>query len=111
MRVIAEFVDARNRKRYFPGDGNKINPPLTEEQVARLTKAGCLAEGKEAAAKDDKGGGAGGGNAPVEYAKQTADQLRDLIKARKIDGVAKDANKGALIAALEAADKAAAEEK
>lgn len=50
MKVIAEFVDIRNGKRYLPGDGAKIDPPLDDDQVHRLTKAECLAEGEEAAA-------------------------------------------------------------
>lgn len=47
MKVIAEFVDRRNGKRYFSGDGNKINPPLEDDQIERLKKAGCLADGTD----------------------------------------------------------------
>lgn len=47
MKVIAEFVDRRNGKRYFPGDGNKIDPALDDEQIARLKAAQCLKEGDE----------------------------------------------------------------
>jgi len=50
MKVIAEFVDVRNGKRYRPGDGNTIDPPLDEDQVRRLTKAECLAPGDDAPA-------------------------------------------------------------
>lgn len=50
MRVLAEFVDHRNGKRYFPGDGDKIDPALTDEQVERLRNAGCLKDGDESGA-------------------------------------------------------------
>jgi hypothetical protein len=49
MKVLAEFVDQRNDKRYGPGDGNKIDPALDSDQVTRLKKAGCLADGEESA--------------------------------------------------------------
>ncbi|MBN8960569.1 MAG: hypothetical protein J0H71_05510 [Rhizobiales bacterium] len=48
MRIVAEFVDSRNGQRYLPGDGNKINPPLTDDQIERLRGAGCLKDGDEA---------------------------------------------------------------
>ncbi|HET7255569.1 MAG TPA: hypothetical protein VFJ46_17570 [Xanthobacteraceae bacterium] len=41
-KIINEFVDARNGNRYGPGDEDKIDPPLTDEQVQRLTDANCL---------------------------------------------------------------------
>lgn len=51
LRVLAECVDIRTKKRFQPGD--TFDPPPTEEQATRLVKAGCLpeaaiAEGKKA---------------------------------------------------------------
>ncbi len=43
MRVIAECVDIRDGKRYFPDDDF---PNPTPEQVARLKAAGCLTDVK-----------------------------------------------------------------
>lgn len=43
LKIIAEFVDKRNGKRYLPGD--EIDPPLDQDQVERLMKAKCLAGG------------------------------------------------------------------
>jgi hypothetical protein len=47
MKVIAEFVDCRNGKRYLPGAGDTIDPALDAEQAERLKKAGCLRDGAE----------------------------------------------------------------
>ncbi|WP_018390916.1 Rho termination factor N-terminal domain-containing protein [Ancylobacter sp. FA202] len=41
LKVIAEFVDKRNGRRYLPGA--EIDPPLDQDQIDRLMKAGCLA--------------------------------------------------------------------
>ncbi|WP_296741429.1 hypothetical protein [Mesorhizobium sp.] len=93
---MAEFVDARTGKRYLPGDGNNIDPPLTEEQFERLKKSGCLKDGTESsgstAAISDK--------SPLEV--MTVAELQQLAAYNKIDlGDAK--KKPDLITAIEAA--------
>jgi hypothetical protein len=47
MKVIAEFVDIRNGNRYGPGDWDKIDPGLDDDQIKRLKKAGALSDGAE----------------------------------------------------------------
>lgn len=102
MRVIAEFVDARNGKRYFPGDGDKVDPPLSKEQVTRLTAAGCLADGDE---EKPAKAGAGKGDA-VDYKTKTVAELKKMAADRKVD-LGDATTKGPIIAVLEAADAAA----
>lgn len=107
MRVISQFVDARNGKRYNPGDGNKINPALASDQAERLKKAGCLADGDEKvlvtapAPKLEKEG-----NNTPDYSAMNAQALKELASGRKLDmgGVR---NKADLVALLTDADKAA----
>lgn len=97
MRVLAEFVDVRNGKRYSRGDGDKINPALEPEQVERLKKAGCLGDGAEAKAST-----AGAGEKPDETKLEdlTVQELRDLAEEQGID--LGDATKKAdIIAAIE----------
>jgi hypothetical protein len=56
MKVISEFVDHRNGKRYPPGPGDQIDPPLEDAEIDRLKKAGCLADDDDAAPRLGPGG-------------------------------------------------------
>lgn len=90
MRVIAEFVDGRNGKRYAPGDGDKIDPALTDEQVQRLTRAGCLKQGSEGRTASDAAGPAAdpqeqGGDDPLDLTKKTRGDLEALAATRNVD--------------------------
>ena len=93
MKVIAEFVDRRNGKRYFPGDGDKIEPALDDGQAAALKKAGCIADGKEAKS-------ASGKDQPTELKDMTVPQLKDYATEHKID-LGDATKKDDIIAAIE----------
>ena len=97
VRVIAEFVDVRNGKRYGIGQGGEIDPPLTAKQIERLTRAECIEDGEEEkrVVKTSKA---------LDYRKLSADQLTAHATDRKIPlGDAK--LKKEIIVVLERADK------
>lgn len=99
MKVIAEFVDVRNGKRYLPGSGDSIEPALTTDQVARLKKAGCLAEGNE-----EKAPGSKTEKLPQGFDAMNDQDLCALVELHKDKvTVAADADRTKLIAALKAA--------
>ena len=49
FKVIAECVDERTGRRYFPGD--TFDPPPSEEQAERLGRAGCVRVSDEPASR------------------------------------------------------------
>jgi hypothetical protein len=98
MKVIAEFVDSRNGKRYQPGEGHQIKPALTADQVTRLKKAGCLADGNE------KGAPAAPQESPSFEKMKSADLLA-LAELNRIV-VVQGATDEQLVAALKAANVA-----
>lgn len=104
MRVIGEFKDLRNGKRYLPGDGNKISPALEADQVKRLIAAGCLAEGEEAvAAKAPLAKTDEEGTDTPDYTAMSVNALKELASGRKLD-LAGVKSKADLIALLQEAD-------
>jgi hypothetical protein len=82
--VIAECVDQRDAKRYFPGDEF---PNPTRQQLKRLTDAGCLSEDKPDPADLASGGGAAQQQItlPDDLGDLTVPKLRELAETDKID--------------------------
>lgn len=97
-KVIAECIDARTGKRFFPGD---TFPDPTKDQAERLVKAKCIEEVSAAearkAAKDAED--AERRERLTHLEKLSDEQLAAEAKARNLDlGKAKD--RAAVIALL-----------
>ncbi len=92
--VIAECVDNRNGKRFFPGD--TFDPAPTEKQAAVLLAANCIEEGAAAQAAGD------------DLALSSDAGLRKIAKAEGID-ISGAGDRDAVIAAIVAARAAKAD--
>lgn len=92
--VIAECIDSRTGKRFYPGDN--FDPAPTDLQLARLTQAGCIA--RPGAATDPAAAVREAIGGDTLHARSVA-QLKDIAAAEMIElGEAK--NKPDLIAAI-----------
>lgn len=78
--VIAECVDSRTGKRFYPGDD--FTPPPTDTQLARLVAAGCLAAAPGAT---DLAGAVRDAIGSDNLSERTVEQLKDIAKSEKID--------------------------
>lgn len=104
-KVIAECIDARSGKRYFPGEDF---PAPDKDQVERLVKARCIEEVSAAEAKRLAKDAADRAKAEAEEARKarvaaleamTDEQLAEQAKERGVD-ISKATDRAAVLALL-----------